>query len=239
MISTFKHVLSTVAASVLPPCFSGRDLACLRGERVVFANLTFTLDSGEALLLVGPNGSGKSSLLRLLAGLLHPVAGGLFRKGRPITEDLETHTAMVRYVGHLDAVKPVLSVAEILVFWGRLVGLGQQAEAAAADAMICFGLEPLAGTPGRLLSAGQKRRVNLARLLLGTSDLWLLDEPTVALDQKAAVVLAMAMAAHRAQGGIVVLSTHTTVDLPQARQLDMCDFAVDYLTAYIELDEGP
>lgn len=239
MISAFKHLPFTVTTPVLPPCFSGQDLACRRGERVVFAHLSFALGPGEAILLVGPNGSGKSSLLRLLAGLLHPATGGLFRKERPISEEPETHAAMVRYVGHLDAVKPVLSVAESLVFWGALLGLSQrQAEVATAEAIACFGLEPLADAPGRLLSAGQKRRVSLARLLLGASDLWLLDEPTIALDQRAAAVLAMVMAAHRARGGMVVLSTHAEVDIPQARQLDMRDFAVDLLIEHLIRVDG-
>ncbi|KAF0138850.1 MAG: heme exporter protein A [Rhodospirillaceae bacterium] len=184
------------------------------------------------MLLVGPNGSGKSSLLRLLAGLLRPAGGSLFRKGQPISEEMESHLAMVRYVGHLDAVKPALSVAETLMFWGGFTGLGQrQAEAAAAAAMTCFGLERLADVPGRLLSAGQKRRVNLARLLLGTSDLWLLDEPATALDQTAVAALGMVMAEHRAHGGMVVLSTHTAVALSDAQRLDMRDFAADPLTA--------
>lgn len=235
-----KHFPSAVTSSVSPPCFSGQDLACRRGERVVFARLSFALEPGEAILLVGPNGSGKSSFLRLLAGLSYPAAGGLFRKEQPISKEPETHAALLRYVGHLDAINPVLSVAESLVFWGELVGLSQRrAEVATTEAIGCFGLESLADTPGRLLSAGQKRQVNLARLLLGTSDLWLLDEPTVALDQNAAAVLAAVMAAHRARGGMVILSTHSKVELPQAQRLNMCDFAIDLLLEYSMRVDGP
>ncbi|VBB68685.1 ABC transporter involved in cytochrome c biogenesis, ATPase component CcmA [invertebrate metagenome] len=197
---------------------------------MVFASLSFTLEPSESLLLLGPNGSGKSSLLRLLAGLSRPATGELYWKGRPIDDAPERYTAAVRYVGHLDAIKPALSVAEALVFWGGLAGLGQQQVAeATARALTCFGLSAFADTPGRLLSAGQKRRVNLARLLLDTADLWLLDEPATALDQDSITALGNIIAAHRARGGMVILSTHMIVDLPQARQLDMRDFAFNPL----------
>ena len=216
-------------------CFSGRNLVCVRGERSVFARLSFALSPGGALLLVGPNGSGKSSLLRLLAGLLPPAAGAVFRKDRRIDEDLEAHRAMIRYVGHLDAVKPALPVIEAVMFWGGLAGLDQR-RAAAVSAMTRFGIDRFADWPGRLLSAGQKRRVNLTRLLLGTSDVWLLDEPTTALDQASVAVLSAVVAEHRERGGMVILSTHTGVDLPEARRLDMRDFTVDPLADLAEND---
>ena len=221
---------SSSESSSVPPRFSGRELVCVRGERSVFARLSFALNPGGALLLVGPNGSGKSSLLRLLAGLSPPAAGALFRNGQRIGEDMEAHMAMIRYVGHLDAVKPALPVAESVMFWGGLVGLDRRgACAAAVTAMTRFGIDRFADWPGRLLSAGQKRRVNLARLLLGTSDVWLLDEPTTALDQASVAVLGAVVAEHRDRGGMVVLSTHTGVDLPGAERLDMRDFTVDPL----------
>lgn len=205
---------------------SGRNIACSRGGRLVFANLSFTLDSGEAMFLIGPNGSGKSSFLRLLAGLSHPVTGYLLRKNGLINETSENHTALVRYIGHQDAVKSTWSVSETLSFWARLVGLNKEkARQATMLAMSIFGLSQLSDVPGQLLSAGQKRRLNLARLVLGISDLWLLDEPTTALDQAAIDVLAEIVAKHRSDGGIVVLATHVFVDVPGAQLLDMCDFA--------------
>ncbi len=201
-------------------------MACVRGERLVFAGLSFTLEPSEALLLLGPNGSGKSSFLRILAGLSRPAAGELCWKGRPIDEAPERYTDSVRYVGHLDAIKPALSIAETLFFWGSLSGIKQPKIAkSTARAMTYFGLSALADTPGRLLSAGQKRRVNLARLLVGTADLWLLDEPATALDQESIMALGKIIAAHRAMGGMVILSTHMVVDLPQASRLDMRDFS--------------
>jgi len=155
--------------------FEGRDLVCIRGERLVFAGLGFALGPGAALLLVGPNGSGKSSLLRTMAGLTRPARGRLLWDGRPVGEDPEAHGARLRFVGHQDAVKPVLSVAENLAFWAGLSGVTGSGVTAALEQA---GLAALAELPGRLLSAGQKRRLALARLLCGRSEVWLLDEPT-------------------------------------------------------------
>lgn len=208
------------------PRFEGRDLVCVRGERVVFARLSFTLSPGEALVLLGPNGSGKSSLLRLMAGLLAPAAGALYREGLPVRDDPEAHGAAVRYVGHLDAVKPVLSVAENLLFWAVLYGVkGAAAEAAVAAALDRLGLARLSPVPGKLLSAGQKRRVNLARLLVAPSDLWLLDEPTTALDKASIRTLETLLSEHRARGGMVAVSTHTDIALENARNLHLDEYA--------------
>ncbi len=204
--------------------FTGESLVCVRGERIVFANLSFSLAPGEALLLLGPNGSGKSSLLRLLALLLKPEAGQLLWDGAPVTADPEAHGARTRYVGHLDAVKPVLDLRENVAFWARLAGAG---EARVPDALACFGLGALADLPGRMLSAGQKRRTNLARLVAAPAPLWLLDEPTTALDRASITVLEDLIADHRAGGGMVVLSTHQDVRLPDAKVLHMDAFAVD------------
>ena len=204
----------------------------------MFAGLSFTLKPSDALVLTGPNGSGKSSLLRILAGLSRPATGALCWKGRPISEVPELYTAAVRYVGHLDAIKPALSIAETLVFWGGMAGLqSSQVVEVTAQAMREFGLSALADTPGRLLSAGQKRRVNLARLLVGTTDLWLLDEPAIALDKVSIMALGRIIAEHRARGGMVILSTHMVVDLPHARRLDMRDFLP--ATRHIGEGRGP
>lgn len=206
--------------------FSGANLVCVRGGRVVFAGLEFALAAGEALVLLGPNGSGKSSLLRLMAGLLKPYAGALARGGRPVAEDPEGHAARTLYVGHHDAIKPVLSVAENLRFWARLFDSCPHAAGARVEAALQrFGLAHLAAIPGKMLSAGQKRRVNLARLLTVPAPLWLLDEPTTALDRRSIAVLEEVLAEHRAGGGMVVLSTHADVTLPDAREMHLDTFA--------------
>lgn len=208
------------------PCFTGHSLACVRGGRVVFAGLDFTLSPGDGLILLGPNGSGKSSLLRVMAGLLRPAAGTLAWGGEKVAEDPEAHAGRSHYVGHHDAVKPVLSVAENLRFWARLHQPHAATAALAVDrALERFGLGHLRDIPGKMLSAGQKRRTNLARLLAAPSPLWLLDEPITALDRASIKVLEQVFAEHRAGGGIVVLSTHADVDLPGANELHLDRFA--------------
>ena len=204
--------------------FSGDGLACLRGERMVFNSLNFSLSSGGAMLLLGPNGSGKSSLLRLLAGLLKPVAGQLCWNGKNVVEDREAHAGRIHYVGHHDAIKPVLTVFENLCFWARLHD-PHAGDATARAALATFGLDRLADVPGKLLSAGQKRRLNLGRLLAAPAPIWLLDEPTVALDRASVKVLEAVIARHRAAGGQVILSTHADIDLPGAEVLQLDHFA--------------
>ena len=194
--------------------FEGRDLTCVRGERVLFAGLDFRLDAGDACLVTGRNGSGKSSLLRLMAGLLTPFEGEILWHGVPVAEDREDFSAAMHYVGHLDAVKPVLTVAENLTFWAKL--RGGSGIGAGLDA---FDLEDLRDLPGRMLSAGQKRRVALARLLVAPAPLWLLDEPTVALDTESVRAVERAVAIHRAAGGLAVISSNVPIDLPGAIEL--------------------
>jgi len=194
--------------------FAGDSLACVRGERLVFETLSFRVEPGGALLLTGPNGSGKSSLLRLCAGLLAPASGRLLWQGG--TVEPEVHRTRLRYVGHLDAVKPVLTVAENLDFWARLAGGG--IVAAALDKV---GLARLAEVPARLLSAGQRRRLALARLALRPADLWLLDEPTVGLDRAGIALLAALVAAHRAAGGMVIAATHVDTGFPATAELSL------------------
>lgn len=197
--------------------FEGRSLQCRRGGRDVFAGLDFALPPGGALLLTGPNGSGKSSLLRLMAGLLRPAAGALLWDGRAVAGEIEAHAARLHYLGHLDAVKPVLTVAENLQFWAALRG-GTRAVDRALEA---FALTELAAVPGRLLSAGQRRRLALARLVAAPAELWLLDEPSVGLDHASVGRLAAAIAAHRAGGGRVVVATHTALDLSDPQRLSL------------------
>ncbi|MCS6891035.1 MAG: heme ABC exporter ATP-binding protein CcmA [Rhodovarius sp.] len=192
-----------------------RDLACWRGERLVFSGLSFSLGRGAALLLTGPNGAGKSSLLRVLAGLLPPCAGVLLWEGEDVAADPLAHARRLRYLGHLDALKPALTVRENLAFHARLHG-GRVEEALAA-----FDLLPLADLPARLLSAGQRRRLALARLALAPAALWLLDEPTLGLDRASVARLGEVLAAHRAAGGAVVAATHLPLPLPDASEIHL------------------
>jgi heme exporter protein A len=188
-------------------------LACLRGERVVFADLAFTVAAGDAVLLVGANGAGKSSLLRVLAGLLSPLEGTLLWDGAEALADRAAHARRLRYIGHGDALKPALSAAENLAFYARLWG-GEVAPALAA-----LGLAELGDLPARVLSSGQKRRLALARLALAPAPLWLLDEPTVGLDSASVERLGALLASHRAAGGMVLAATHLPLPLPGAREL--------------------
>ena len=190
-----------------------RDLACLRGERVVFAGLSFALAPGGALLLTGPNGAGKSSLLRLLAGLLVPAEGSLLWGGEDALADRARHARRLRYVGHGDALKPALTARENLAFYARLWGGEVEAALTALD------LLPLADLPARVLSAGQRRRLGLARLALAPAPLWLLDEPTTGLDAASVQRLGALLARHREAGGMVLAATHLPLPLPGAAEL--------------------
>ncbi|MDN3568203.1 heme ABC exporter ATP-binding protein CcmA [Paeniroseomonas aquatica] len=189
------------------------NLACLRGERAIFAGLSFTLGLGEAVLLVGANGAGKSSLLRLLAGLLTPAEGRLLWDGEDALADRAGHAARLRYLSHQDSLKLALTARENLAFFARL--WGGTPEAALAE----LGLAPLAELPARILSSGQKRRLALARLALAPAALWLLDEPTVGLDAASVARLGTLLARHRAAGGMVLAATHLPLPLPGAREL--------------------
>jgi heme exporter protein A len=186
-------------------------LATIRGERLVFAGIGFAVDAGGALLLTGPNGAGKSTLLRVLAGLGRLEAGRLWWRGADALADRTAQARRVAYVGHLDAVKPGLTAAE------NLAGLGTASNVAAALAEL--GLTPLADLPARVLSAGQKRRLALARLALSAAPIWLLDEPTLGLDAGAVARLGRMLAAHRSRGGVVVAATHLPLPLEAADAL--------------------
>ena len=186
-------------------------LACVRGGRIVFGGLNFEGAGGDAIELRGPNGAGKTSLLRLLAGLLPPAAGAVAWTGgegaaRP----------PLAYCGHRDPVKAWLTVREQLAWWRDLAGSGN-VEAAAGT----LGIGPLLDVAGGLLSAGQRRRLALARLALAETPVWLLDEPAVSLDEDGIALLKAMIGRHRARGGLAIAATHQPLGLPGARTVTL------------------
>ncbi len=183
-----------------------------RGERLIFRDFSFTAPSGGALVLAGPNGSGKSTLLRMLAGLIRPAAGRVLWNAEDALDDLAAHGRRVAYLGHQDAVKPGLTVVENIRFAASVSGHSVM------TALAAVGLEALADLPARMLSAGQKRRLALSRLVLSGAPLWLLDEPTLGLDTASIERFGVLLATHRAGGGIVVAATHVPLPLPDAAE---------------------
>jgi heme exporter protein A len=197
-------------------------LTSTRGGRSLFSDLSFAVDGGEALLLLGPNGAGKTTLIRILAGLLAPSAGAVRLDGGDAERSVGEQC---HYVGHLNALKAGLTVEENAGFWCRFLDRGG-ATNRVETALSAFGLAELADIPAAYLSAGQKRRLGLARLLLAERPVWLLDEPTVSLDQAAQEMLAAAVGAHLAAGGLVVAATHVPLGFARARELHLSSRAV-------------
>ncbi|MFN4141129.1 heme ABC exporter ATP-binding protein CcmA [Aestuariivirga sp.] len=196
---------------------TAKDLTCERGGRIVFRNVSLSLASGELMQLTGPNGSGKSSLLRLIAGLNEAETGSIALDGgeKDLAIGQQAH-----YVAHQEAVKGALSVEENLGFWRDFLGGGDVSEALAA-----FDLTRLSSYPAGLLSAGQKRRLALARLVLVPRALWLLDEPTVGLDTASLARLEKVMADQLEKGGMIIAATHVPLGRDPDCRLDMGEIA--------------
>jgi heme exporter protein A len=190
-------------------------LSCVRGGRSLFRELSFELAAGEALVVTGPNGAGKTSLLRIIAGLLAPAGGRIALDGGEVPLGEACH-----FLSHHDGVKGALTVMENLSFCRALLG-GITAGAAPAAALSRLGLGTLGDLPAYVLSAGQKRRLALSRLLAAPRPIWLLDEPTASLDRAGQEVLAGMMGEHRARGGMVIAATHLPLDLDDARTLSL------------------
>lgn len=185
-----------------------RDLSVARGGIRLLDAVGFDLAAGQALVLRGPNGLGKTTLLRTLAGLQPPLRGAV-----------DTDPDALVYAGHADGIKPTLSLAENLSFWARVFGKSD-----ISGALRAFDLTALADRPAGQLSAGQKRRLGLARLLVTGRALWLLDEPTVSLDAASVGLFAQAVAAHLAGGGAAAIATHIDLGLDSATVLDLTPF---------------
>ena len=191
------------------------DLTIERGGRRLIAGLSFEARAGSALVVTGPNGAGKTSLLRALAGFLPIEAGGFALDGG---DDERTIGEQAHYLGHADGVKGALTAGENLAFAAAILR-GDSSRSAQLAALAALGLRHVIDFPARLLSAGQRRRVALARLLVARRPLWLLDEPATALDAAAQSALAAVMQAHLAGGGILVATAHGALGLDGAQEL--------------------
>jgi len=193
-------------------------LSCVRGERLLFAGLDFTLEPGEWLHVQGENGAGKTSLLRILAGLAPPAAGEVRWRNEPIQRLAEEYHRHLLFLGHHGAVKEELTPLENLLFAAAIDGV-TLSEAEALAQLARFGLRGREDLAVRFLSAGQKRRVLLARVAVRKAALWILDEPFTALDVKAVELLSNLILEHVKGGGMVILTSHQSIPLPNGKVL--------------------
>ncbi|MCF6305484.1 MAG: heme ABC exporter ATP-binding protein CcmA [Rhodobacteraceae bacterium] len=191
------------------------NLSCQRGGQPIIAGLSFGIKSGQAMVLRGPNGAGKSTLLRVLAGLIPPQSGEVGLNGIALA-DRDEYQEQITFAGHLDAIKPQLTVAENLQFWADLF-----ASNAFEKTMQDFRLTEIADRPAHTCSAGQKRRLGLARIAVTARPMWLLDEPTVSLDTETTAQFAALIDAHCASGGMALIATHIDLGLNNATELHL------------------
>jgi heme exporter protein A len=192
-------------------------LTVARGSRTVISNLSLEVASGEALLLTGANGSGKTTLIRSIAGLIAPQSGRIVLEGGDSDRDL---AQQCHYAGHANAIKANLTVAENLEFWQNYLN-GEARSDLVGEALAQLNLESLASIPTAYLSAGQKRRVGLARILMAKRAVWLLDEPTVSLDTASVDVISKLINAHTGGGGLALIATHLPLTLTSPRTLHL------------------
>ena len=204
---------------------TAENLAARRGEDLIFVNISFHLAAGGALVLSGRNGSGKSTLLRVVAGLLRPENGTVrFTDSQGSSEHRASEIS--HYLGHRNAMKSELTVAENLTFWKTF--FGDMADGFSLDvdeAADAVGLASITHLPFGYLSAGQQRRIAFAKLLVAYRPIWILDEPTAALDSSADQLFAGLITAHQKTGGIVLAATHQPLGLENVREMRMMGFA--------------
>ncbi len=193
----------------------GINLACVRGDRELFKNISFSLEAGGLMQVHGPNGSGKTSLLRMLCGLSNPAAGEIRWCDKAIHSLDGDYFAVMTYIGHLSGTKDDLTVMENLRITSALAGFEINADQA-REALEHIGLSGREALPVKVLSQGQRRRVALARLLVCKTSVWILDEPLVALDVVAVKLIQGLLEQHLLQGGMVVMTTHQEIDIAAA-----------------------
>jgi heme exporter protein A len=196
--------------------FDVKNLQCTRGDRELFSDLSFSLEKSQLMMLEGQNGSGKTTLLRTLCGLYAPDEGEVLWQGESIKKQDEAYRRELFYLGHLNAIKPDLTVLENIRFNTCLAGESVNNDEL-MQALDTIGLFAFEDFPASQLSQGQKRRVALARLLVSKATLWILDEPFVALDVAAVELLQSIIADHVDNGGMVILTTHQEVPLTKGK----------------------
>ncbi len=195
------------------------NLAAMRGTRIIFEGLNLDAEGGHALTVIGPNGAGKTTFLRCIAGFLPATEGTVRLEGG---DEERSVGEQCHYIGHLNGIKPALTVLENLEFFANFLQGSRETTAQAAERLA---LAELADIQAGYLSAGQKRRLSIARLICARRPLWLLDEPAVSLDKASQTILAGMVAEHLASGGIVVAATHTQLGWSESKTIDFSDLA--------------
>lgn len=209
------------------PLIELRNLSCERDERVLFAGLNAQFTAGQVVQILGPNGSGKTTLLRTLAGVSHDYTGDILWCGKSVRDQRWDYASQLLYLGHLPGVKKTLTTLENLRWYAALQG--EVDDSQLFEALAHVKLAGYEDTPCYQLSAGQTRRVALARLAFSNAKVWILDEPFTALDKTGVAQLEARLARHAANGGLVLVTSHQDIALPQLQVLDLQDF-VDFST---------